>query len=192
MRYVVGFVLALALVASPLSVSAKIGDDGAAPEPNVEEPTPSSEPAPEEPALQLELDSAGVDVVSSPPRTADGYLVVSDEEMKLRERTESAVARHRGGLIASSVVLALGIGLGAAGASIEDPECGDGDPGCISSSAVALGSVGIALTLGGLVGMAVKGAKLARSKRELRMLQQAHYGARRRVHWELARSRLVF
>ena len=45
-------------------------------EPNLQQPAaPSSESAPEEPALQLKVDDAGVDVVPSPPRTAYGYTL---------------------------------------------------------------------------------------------------------------------
>ena len=64
MRYLVGFVFLLALVASPLSVSAQTGEEGETTEPNLQEPAPPSEPA-----LKLELDAAGVEVAPSPPRT---------------------------------------------------------------------------------------------------------------------------
>ena len=75
--------LAVALVASPVGVSAQETEQGTASEQNVVQ-----EPAPEEPALQLELDDAGVEVVPSPPRTAKGYTV---EEMELRvKRVPSA------------------------------------------------------------------------------------------------------
>ena len=67
MRYVIGFVCAL--VASPLTVSAQAGEEGATAESNLEVPAPSAEPAPEEPALQLKLDDAGVGIASSSPRT---------------------------------------------------------------------------------------------------------------------------
>ena len=62
-RYFVGFVCVLALAVSPLSASAQAGEQGTTPEPNLQEPAPPSEPAPEEPALQLQLDSAGGDVL---------------------------------------------------------------------------------------------------------------------------------
>ena len=68
-------------------------------EPNLQEPAPPSEPASEEPALQLNLDSAGVDVVPTPPRTADGCTL---DEMVVR------VWRPRSGLKGSVVALGLG------------------------------------------------------------------------------------
>ena len=83
MRYLVGLVLAVALMASPLSVSAQQTEEGTTPEPSAGEPAPTSEPAPEEPALQLKLDDAGVDVVPPPPRKPDGYTL---KEMELRVR----------------------------------------------------------------------------------------------------------
>ena len=71
MRYVVGFVFVLAaLAALPQSASAQ-------------EAAPTPEPASEEPALQLKLDSAGVEAVPSAPRTVDGYTL---EETELRVR----------------------------------------------------------------------------------------------------------
>ena len=67
MRYLVSFVLVLALMALPLSASAQAGEEGTTSEPNLQEPAPSTEPAPGEPALQLEArDSAGVEVVPEP------------------------------------------------------------------------------------------------------------------------------
>jgi len=82
MRYLIGFMFLLAgLAALPLSASAQAVDEGT--EPNVEEPAPTSEPAPEEPALELKLDVAGVEVAPSPPRTPEGYTL---EEMELRKR----------------------------------------------------------------------------------------------------------
>jgi hypothetical protein len=52
MRYLVGFVLTLALVASPLGASAQEGEEGATLEPSAEEPP--STPAPESQAPDIE------------------------------------------------------------------------------------------------------------------------------------------
>ena len=66
MRYVVGFVLALALAASPLPVSAEEGAqnsvESAEPWRHPHDRRTHSQSAAEEPALQLELDSTGVDI----------------------------------------------------------------------------------------------------------------------------------
>jgi len=51
----------------PLSASAQTGKEATTSKPNLQEPAPPSERAPEEPALQLKLDDAGVKVVPSPP-----------------------------------------------------------------------------------------------------------------------------
>jgi hypothetical protein len=108
MRYLVGFVFVSALVALPLSASAQDAAVSATPEPSAEEPAPPSEPAPEEPALQLKLDSAGVDVTPSPPRTADGYTL-RRREMRLR------VKRAKIGLGVSAVVMVVGTALAFGG-----------------------------------------------------------------------------
>jgi hypothetical protein len=270
MRFVLAMVLA-GLVALPLSASAQADEEGTAAEPNlVEEPAPSSEPAPEEPALQLRLDAAGIEVVPSPPRTFDGYTV---EELELRKR------RAAFGLIAPAALIVAGVpplvlgtsgdrctqglefdsdhcrrlrtaGLvltisGAVGMIVALPLAGGRarvlrwaerdyaleelklsvkrakiglgvSGGVLVASFVMMGAAvanwdsdwvypdttpdwvgpvgwtGLALMAGGSIGMIVAGAFLARSKRQLRRPQQAHYERPRRVQWDLAGSRLVF
>ncbi len=111
MRYLFGLLCVCAMVwTSPENASAQDAEEAATPEPSLQEPAPSSEPAPEEPALQLKLDSAGVDVVPSPPRTADGYTL---EEMERRVMLAklgvgvSAVPIFVGALLAASTALVV-------------------------------------------------------------------------------------
>lgn len=101
MRLVILMVLA-GLVALPLTASAQEVEEGASPEPSAEEPAPSSEPVPEEPALQLKLDATGVDVTPTAPRTFDGYTL---EELELRKR------RAAFGLIAPAAATVAGVAL---------------------------------------------------------------------------------
>ena len=188
MRLVLAVVLA-GLVALPLSVSAQAGEEST--EPNVEEPAPPSEPAPEEPppsleptpeesALQLELDAAGVEVVPTPPRTADGYTL---EEMELR------VKRAKIGLITSGGVFAAGVVLGALGLfggdcySFVNPKNTWCDP---------LAYTGAVLTAGGIIGVIATGAMHGTRKTERDKLKRAWHERQRRVQWDLARSQLVF
>jgi hypothetical protein len=183
MRYLLGFVFALALVASPPSVSAQAGEESATSEPNLEEPAPTSEPAPEDPALQLKLDDAGVEIAPSPPRTPDGYTI---EEMELR------VKRAGRGLIGTSVILGLGVALsvGAAVCAKRNPPSGEQlieVSSCFGLEVGALVLIGV-----GSIGMIVSGPVLGARKRKLRRLQGAHSGRPPRVQWDLARSRLVF
>ncbi len=175
MRYSVGFVCVLAgLAALPLSASAQDVEADASSEPNLQEPAPSSEPAPEEPALQLKLDDADLKVAPSPLQTVDGHTL---EEMDLRVR------RARIGLISSAAVLVVGgVLLGVAGASAN----------IATGENLGLLWGGSALAGIGLVGTVVAGSMFGHRKRKLRRLQEAHYGAPRRVQWDLARSRLVF
>jgi len=220
MRYLFGFLCVCALVALPLSVSAQAGEEGATSEPSAQEPAPSSEPTPEEPAqptqptpsrlerghldpfaepedfvpplqpasepaLKLEVDSTALEVTPSPSGTEDGYTL---EEM------EGAVERHRRGLIISSVF--FGVGVGALAGSIAwgpHAECGDDDTWfCIPPGPMFVGTFGGAMAIGGLVGMALKGTRLNKSRSELRKLKEARYERPPRVQWDLAQSRLVF
>jgi hypothetical protein len=181
MRYVLRLLCVCALAALPQGASAQAGEEGATPEPSLQEPAPSSEPAPEEPALQLKLDDAGVEVAPTPLRTPDGYTL---EEMELR------VKKARRGLIGTSVILGLGVVLWSSAAACSDPPSTEEFldlPPCFG-----LIVTGLVLTGVGLVGMIVSGPALGARKRKLRRLEQAHYGTPRRVRWDLAQSRLVF
>jgi hypothetical protein len=174
MRYLVGFVFVLALVSAPLAVSAQAGEEGATPEPNLEEPAPSAEPAPEEPALQLKLDAAGVEVAPSPPRTAKGYTL---------EETELRVRRARIGLGVSIVSFCAGGALMTTGVVVAVKELRSGVP---------MFAAGVALAVGGFVGTIASGALVRRRKHDRNSLREAHRGKPHRVQWDLARSRLVF
>jgi hypothetical protein len=187
MRYLVGFVFVLALVASPLGVSAQAGEEGTAAEPNlVEEPAPSSEPTPEEPALELKLDAAGVEVAPSPPRTADGYTLA---------RMELRVKQSRRRLIGSAVILGLGAAC-AAGAVVASRNFADDEPTLsdplFSGAAIFAGTCAFLRGIGVIVGMDVSGSKMADRKQERRRLQEAEHGTTRRVQWDLETARLVF
>ena len=181
MRYVIGFVCAL--VASPLTVSAQAGEEGATAESNLEVPAPSAEPAPEEPALQLKLDDAGVGIASSSPRT---------------EYLKTDVRRARGWLSASVISFVGGAAMmGVAFANIQfAPQLCFSEP-CPQTPAWAIpvAVTGLVLVTGGLAGMIVAGRKLAGSKKQLRWYAGASpslHRKARRAQWDLAQSRLVF
>jgi len=180
MRYLFGFLCVCALVAAlPQSASAQDAEEGAAAESNLEEPAPSAWPAPEEPALQLQLDDAGVGVVPSPPRTPDGYTL---EEMDVRVRRakiglgSSAAALFAGGMF-------VGVGIGEA----------FGHAATVPKRYIAYVWTGTALLVGGFAGMVASGILLGKRKRDRDWLRrQAHYGTPRRVQWDVVRSRMVF
>ncbi|MBW2190049.1 MAG: hypothetical protein JRG93_10765 [Deltaproteobacteria bacterium] len=154
------------------------GEAATTSEPNLQEPAPSHEPAPEQPALQLKLDDAGVDVAPGLPRTIDGYTL---EEVELRVR------RARIGLLSTTGVTVVGAVLFGAGAvragSSQDLDALSEGPLLIS---------GMSLMISGAVGMIASGIVLGLSKGELRRLKEARYDRPRRVQWDLARSRVVF
>jgi hypothetical protein len=156
MRYLFGFLCVCAVVGTlPLSASAQADEADAISEPDLQEPAPLSEPASEQPALQLELDSAGVEVVPSPPRTfPDRYT-----EMRLRVR------RAKIGLGVSAVVMVVGTALafggGAASICLSEP----------CSRATGLTITGSIMAAGGAAGMVASGILLGVRKRKLRRLQ---------------------
>ena len=163
MRYLFGFMFVLALVASPLGVSAQTAGEVSA-----------SEPAPEEPALQLKLDDAGVEVTPSPSRTEDGYTL---EEMDLRVRRAGIGLGFSGAVLVSGGVM---LGVGAA------------DADTLTGDYLGLLVGGGILTIGGLVATIITGRMLAERKRDRDRFREAHYGTPRRVQWDLARSQVVF
>jgi hypothetical protein len=153
-------------VSLPLSASAQAGEAATASEENLQEPAPPSEPAPEEPALQLKLDDAGVDVVPSPPRTVDGYTL---EEIELRIR------RARIGLLSTTGVLVVGAALSLVGAgTYVVPSSGSSnvyeDPLVVT---------GLSILVGGTVGMIASGIVLGVRNRELRRFKPMGPGVRR-------------
>jgi hypothetical protein len=182
MRFVLAMVLA-GLVALPLSVGAQPAEEDSLSSWQVEA-KPAPEPAPEEPALQLELDDAGVEVVpTTPPRTADGYTL---EEMELR------VKRAKIGLGASAGIFALGLGVALSALACPEPPRDPYEIVVLSECVIALSLTGGVIGTVGLVGMIVTGARLAGRKRDRDWLRQARHGTLRRVQWDLAQSRLVF
>jgi hypothetical protein len=157
-------------------VSAQAEKEGKTSEPNLLEPGPSSEPAPEEPALQLKLDSAGVEVVPIAER-------IALEETKLRVKRARIALFSTAGVTGVGVVL-FGVGVARVRSSQDlDALSRENSEPLIS---------GMSLMIGGAVGMIVTGTLLGIRKGELRSLQKADYGRPRRVQWDLARSRLVF
>ncbi len=175
MRYLFGLLCVCALGVVPQSASAQAGEADTTSEPNLQEP--SSEPAPEEPALQLQLDDAGVDVVPGPPRTADGYTL---EEMELR------VKRARIGVGVSVFAFLAGFGMGMPAAVELGLGCTASFEPCTTPDWVTpVGVTGAVLVAGGVAGMIASGILLRRRKRDRDRL-------RYRVQWDLAQSRVVF
>jgi len=178
MRLVLAMVLA-GLAALPPSASAQDTEEGATPEQHLQESASSSEPVPEEPALQLKLDDAGVEVAPTPLRTPDGYTL---EEMDVRVRRAKIGFGVSAGVAGAGMVL-LAVGLSGC-TEIVGGTCADwADPAFFAGGGIALA--------GGIAMYATLGTWIHR-KRKLRELQRAHCGTPRRAQWDLARSRLVF
>jgi len=148
MRYLFGFVLLLALVTSPLGVSAQTAGEVSA-----------SEPAPEEPALQLKLDAAGVEVTPSPSRTEDGYTL---EEMELR------LKRAKMGLLAPAALIVAGMPLLMRGRTTHCPYEARYPFERFSERCERLRLSGAVLMVSGGVGMIVGSAVVGVRRRDLR------------------------
>ena len=191
MKLVMVMVLA-GLVAAPLSANAQVGEEGEASEPDLvegvpmpeagpEEHEPSTEPGPEEPALQPKLDEAGVEVV----------------EMQRRVRNAKIGLGISGASVLVGGVL-MGIGWGGSYQDFGTPE--------EAASNDRIGIAGATLLTGGVASLLATGILLRVRKRKLESLEQrlrelqrdlplGGRGARpqaRRVQWDLARSTLVF
>jgi hypothetical protein len=116
------------------------------------------------------------------------------EELKLQEM-DNGVRRSRAGLIGSAVVVGAGAAIVAGGvvANKNPPEPSGGgiDINLDVGPEIAIG-LGSLVMLGGVVGMAVSGSRMAGRKAERRKFQEAQHGTARRLRWDLETSRLVF
>ena len=178
MRYLIGFVFVLALMASPLSVSAQAEEEGATSEPNLQEPAPPSEAVTEEPALEV----PDIDTLSQ--------RAIEHHETRSAQRTQTPdQQRARCGLIASSVIVAAGAAVtgGAVAVARNTDDLSETGP------AIGLFFFGGALMGAGIIGIGISGKRLNTAKRKQREMRgEEHYGSPRRVQWDLAQSRLVF
>jgi hypothetical protein len=139
----------------------------------------ASEPNLQEPALQLKLTPAGVDVVPSPARTVDGYTL---EEMETRVR----LAKVGVGVSAVPIFVGAVLAVSTITSPLEPrtPEEQTSDRRTLYA--------GAALAAGGAAAMIATGGLLAHRKRKRNRLQEAYHGRPHRVQWDLKTSRLVF
>jgi hypothetical protein len=172
MRCLVGFVCVLALVGSPLGARAQDGDKE-----RLEDFYPGTLP---EGPQEFDEDRLG-DFYREPAPAPE------ESALQLKARAGKA----RAWLIATAVVTAIGVPLLAVGLTYDrrQPPSEDFD---LDFTGAGLAFTGGVMVFVGVPGMAASGAVLGQSKRKLRRLEQAHYGTPRRVHWDLAQSRLVF
>ena len=203
MRYVVGLACVLSLsVASPSGARAQAEQNGTAAEPNAETPLQSSEPTrswlershPEafvdptkpkpgsEPALQLGVDSAGLQVTPTAP--------LSVEEFELQE-IDDRVQRAKIGVGVSAIPIGVGAIMASASAfaSINSFDLGSTQDTSSQDTALYAGS---AIAGVGGVSMIATGILLGVRKHQRRRFQEAQPGTARRVQWDTEASRLVF
>jgi hypothetical protein len=185
MRDSFGLTCLLALVVFPLRVNAQDAEVSPTTEPSAEEPAPSVEPTPDERALRLQLEAAGVEVVPIPPTLLEPRKETDSQE---RKDMEVRVKRAWIGFGVSAAGLVAGL-MTIVGANFK---CGFSESGEWTESCSRMENAGIVVTSVGGAGMIVTGALVGASRRKLRSLDEASYHRSRRASWDLARSRLVF
>lgn len=173
MRYVLRLACVLSvLVASPLVVSAQGCEEGGS---TVERSHPEAPVAPtkpaSDPALQMGIDSAGLEVTPSAQLTV-GHPKL--QEMDRRARRARIGLLSTTGVVVVGAVL-FGTGVARAGSSEGLDALSEG-PLLIS---------GISLMVAGAAGMIASGIVLGSSKGELRRLREARYGTPDRAQWDL-------
>ena len=195
MRYWVGLVVVIGLRALPLSASAQDAD---VPANSLHEPAGSAlsdDPVSDEGTLsprvrkrtrqqwdpdtyKPRLDSSGLNLSRPPPR---------------REQVDTRVLQYRRGLIGSSILLAAGAGC-VAGTMVatRNFECGDTEWFCLNGGRIAGVTLGSLVMIGGVIGMAVSGSKMAGRKQELPKLQDAKNSSSHRIQLDPHTSHFVF
>lgn len=184
MRDSFGLTYLLALVAFPFSVNAQDAAVSPTTEPSAEEPAPSAEATPDERALQLQLEAAGVEVVPIPPTLLEPRKEADWQEM---ESTEARVKLKRAWI--GFGVSAAGLVAGGMTIFAANLKCGWGE---WTESCNGMENAGIVLISAGGVGMIATGSLVGARKRKLRRLEEAGYHRPRRASWDLARWGLVF
>jgi hypothetical protein len=153
------------LAAWPRSVSAQARDVGSA--------------SPGESALELQLDSEGVQV--SP-------LAASVAEARAHAKMKRGVQAARRGVWVSTAPLLLGLVIGGAAAA----SWGNQDLDADTSSQEAAIYLGLAFMGVGAASMIATGSLLGVRKRKLRKYEEERSLSSNRIRWDPARSRLVF
>lgn len=172
-------VLIAAICASPLAANAQTGDES---DSSLEPGQSESVAAPEEPAMKLELDSAGIGVTSSQPRTPDGFTL---------EQLDRKVRNAKIGVGVSVPLMLAGTTMTVLAAS--GSICISFGSPCQTPNWVApVGISGGILALGGLVGMIASSVLLRRAKQKRKLLIEESSRKPRSARWDLESGRLLF
>jgi hypothetical protein len=177
MRYLVGFVLVLALVASPLSTSAQDAEEGETSEPSAEESTPSAEPAGDDGGL-----SPRVRKTTRQQWGPHAYELPSTSKGQVHGRQ----GMHPAGIMFLTMSGVTVVGAVLVGVGMTRPSTGD------LNRDIAPVAAGAVLMMIGGVGMIISGVVWGKRTRQGRRLKEARYERPRRVQWDPAQSRVVF
>ena len=182
MRYLVSVACVLAgLVALPLGVSAQVGEEGATPEPTLEEPAPAAESSGEEGGSRLERwhPEAFVDSEHEP----SGSIEYKSANASKGYSGEGIPPAGIGFFIMTGVTVVGAVVLGVGASRSQSSKD--------YSSIGVMGGGAIVMLVGG-VGMIVTGVMWGKSTLEPSSSQKSRYRRERRAQWDLARSRVVF
>ena len=187
MRCLVGFVVAVALMGSPLGARAQDAIGG---ESRLEKWHPDAFESDGEmeqpPALRIEQNERRLTVVSGTEQASD---------LAPASKRKRRVQRARSGLIGSAIVTGVG-GVLVVGGVVATTNCVSDTFTSFESSSSCPGTglyiAGATVMGGGVAGLLISGPILAVRKRQLRDAQAAYGMTPRRAHWNLIRSRLEF
>ena len=166
-------VMGLAGLALPLSVSAQDAKESTTVKPSAEESAPPSEPAPR-------TQAPDIDTLSQ--RAIEHY-----EMQTWRDEGKLRMKRAKTGLYVSYGVAGAGLAIALVASVVAVAQSGNDKP--VDSAEAALAAA-LAISSAGVIGMVTAGGILVHRKRKARKFE--HYETPRRVHWDLARLRLVF
>jgi hypothetical protein len=181
----------------PLSVSAQPAEEDGLSSWQVDEGTSLEQPASEEPVLQLKLDEAGVEVAPTEHWPGMGQVTTPEETEKVVRFTRARTGLYYGLGFGAGFLVGGAIWFGVSYICPPEPFCilfCEPPPPCPPPRERNPGArkAGLTLMSIGAAAMIMSGVVYGVRKRQLRNPEHVDRGKRRRVQWDLARSRLVF
>ena len=197
MRLLLAMTLLFGIAALPLSVSAQPAEEDGLSSWQVDEGTSLEQPASEEPVLQLKLDEAGVEVAPTEHWPGMGQVTTPEETEKVLRFNRARTGLYYGLGFGAGFLVGGAIWFGVSYICPAEPFCilfCEPPPPCPPPPERNPGArkAGLTLMSIGAAAMITSGVVYGVRKRQLRNPEHVDRGKRRRVQWDLARSRLVF
>ena len=197
MRLLLAMTLLFGIAALPLSVSAQPAEEDSLSSWQVDEGASLEQPASEEPALQLKLDEAGVEVAPTEHWPGMDQVTTPEETEKVLRFNRARTGLYYGVGFGAGFLVGGAIWFGVSYICPAEPLCilfCEPPPPCPPPPERNPGArkAGLTLMSIGAAAMITSGVVYGVRKRQLRNPEHVDRGKRRRVQWDLARSRLVF